>query len=588
MIPLLSSLALCLVLLLVGTGSLTEAAPAQAVPNTWQKGVTLQSRWADDFGGSASDGAIEQAKQANSNHVTLIIPLQQDNSYSTNIYKASFAPTDAALAHAITKAHSLGMQVTFKIHLDPNDGQWRAYINPDDRDTWFRNYSNWLYYCASLAQQNRVEQLIIGAELVSMSTATSNPDNTQRWRSMIAQVRQRFSGKLTYSANWGGCYFCEEFTHISFWDALDYIGISAYFELANYDNPSVSAIMDSWDWWNTNKIQPFQQSLGKPVLFTEIGYRSVDGAASQPWNWEKSGNYNPQEQSNGLDALMQYWSKYPWFAGMQYWAWKTDPNCCGAGNTDYEVQNKPGYNTMQSGFNSGTNTSSVSFSLVNASANPVSGPPGSNFSLQASIKASAAASALVDMEVYDAGGNKVYQQFADNQSFSAGQTRSFNFNWASPSNQTSGQYTLSVGVFTSDWRTNYAWSGNAASFNLSSGVNPTPTSTPGLTPTPTPPAGSYTLSVWWPANGVSVSGVQPFKARLENLDLGQYSMYWQVDGGQLNLMSDNSTDGPHKEASVNISGWNWRGSGPYTINFVAKDSGGRILQQQAIQIYVQS
>ncbi|HEX2914978.1 MAG TPA: hypothetical protein VH186_29565 [Chloroflexia bacterium] len=612
-----------LLCLLASTLALTGSSANASTPSTWQKSVTLNSTWNGDFGSASSDAAIDQARQANANYVTLIIPLQQDNINSTNIYRAPFTPTDAALVHAISKAHSLGMKVSFKIHLDPNDGNWRAYINPSDRDTWYQNYSNFLNYYASLAQQNGVEQMVVGAELISMAAATSNSDNTQRWRNMISQVRQRFSGKLTYSANWGGSGFTEEFTHISFWDALDYIGISAYFSLSNYDNPSVSDIMSNWDYWRTSTIQPFQQSIGKPVLFTEVGYRSVDGSASHPWDWWSGGNYNPQEQVNAIQALTQYWSNYSWFAGLQYWDWNTNPNCCGTGDTGYEVQNKPGYTAMQTGYSDGGSTPApVSFTLAGATVSPSSAAAGSTFSLNANFKASASSSALIDMEVYDSAGNKVFQHYMDNQAFSAGQTRTFTVSWATTSSQASGGYTLSVGVFSNDWSTVYLWSSNAASFTVGQSTAPTPTATPTSipntptptattapktptptpaqatptptpvqatpTPTPTPAAGQYSLEIWWPADGVTLSGVQPFKARISNLDLSQYNMYWQVDGGGLVLMSDNLTDAPHKEVAVDVSGWNWRSSGPYTVNFVAKDLNGNLLKQQSVQIYVQN
>ena len=51
-------------------------------------------------------------------------------------------------------------------------------------------------------------------------------------------------------------------------------------------------------------------------------------------------------------------------------------------------------------------------------------------------------------------------------------------------------------------------------------------------------------------------------------------------------MSDSYTDGPHKEASVNVSSWTWRGNGPYVVNFVAKDRRGRLLTQKSILVYV--
>lgn len=626
-------------LLFLATAPLFSAQPAQAAsPSSWQKSVTLTSKSADDFGSSSTDASIQQAAQTNANMVTLVIQLQQDNVSSPYIYTAWNNPTDAALTHAIAKAHSLGLKVALKIHLDSNDGQWRANINPSDRNTWYSSYANYLNYYAKLAQQNNVEEYIIGAELISMATSTSNSDNTERWDSMISQVRQEYSGKLTYSANWGGSYFSEEFAHIGFWNMLDYIGISAYFDLVNYNNPSVSDLEGGWDYWNTNDIEPVQQSVGKPVLFTEIGYRSVDGSAINPWDYNHQGNYNAQEQMNAIDALTQYWTQFSWFAGIHYWYWDTNSNCCGAGNTDYTVQNKPGQTTMQNDYSSGSGgTTAPTFSLVNASVNPASGGPGTSFALSANVKASANSSALIDMEVYDANGNKVFQNFASNQNFSAGQTQTFTFNWATTSSQAAGQYILSIGVFSNDWTTDYVWQGNASTIVVTSGSapTPTPTSQPTATPTPTtvaptstptpkptatptpkpttttvaatptstptskptatptsqptatptPSNGSYTIDVWWPTNGTTITGVQPFKALVENLALSQYTMYWQVDGGQLNLMNDNTTDAPHKESEVDVSGWNWRGTGPYTVTFVAKDLNGNILQTKAVQIY---
>jgi hypothetical protein len=87
-----------------------------------------------------------------------------------------------------------------------------------------------------------------------------------------------------------------------------------------------------------------------------------------------------------------------------------------------------------------------------------------------------------------------------------------------------------------------------------------------------------------------LSGTQPFKARLDNVVLSPYNMYWSVDGGQPNLMSDNSNGGDHKEVSVDLSGWTWRDAGdcwgPFSVNFIAKDLSGNLIQQKAVSIYV--
>ena len=93
------------------------------------------------------------------------------------------------------------------------------------------------------------------------------------------------------------------------------------------------------------------------------------------------------------------------------------------------------------------------------------------------------------------------------------------------------------------------------------------------------------VSVWWPTDGAHVSGVQPFKAMLSGSDVSQYDMFWQVDGGSWNWMDDNYADHPHKEASVDLSGWNWHGSGPYTVNFIARKN-GVVVAQSSVDIYI--
>jgi hypothetical protein len=100
---------------------------------------------------------------------------------------------------------------------------------------------------------------------------------------------------------------------------------------------------------------------------------------------------------------------------------------------------------------------------------------------------------------------------------------------------------------------------------------------------------SAPLNIWWPTDGSVVSGIQPFKARLENIPLTSYTMYWSVDGGQLNLMTDNAAGGDHKEASVDLSGWTWRDAGsaygPFSVTFSAKDQAGNPVESKTITIY---
>ena len=94
------------------------------------------------------------------------------------------------------------------------------------------------------------------------------------------------------------------------------------------------------------------------------------------------------------------------------------------------------------------------------------------------------------------------------------------------------------------------------------------------------------IEVWWPTNGVELTGTQPFKGLLKNRHIGEYIMYWQVDGGNLNLMPDSYADYPHKEASADVTNWNWKGKGPYVLTFVAKTHGGEVIAARDVTIYI--
>ena len=109
------------------------------------------------------------------------------------------------------------------------------------------------------------------------------------------------------------------------------------------------------------------------------------------------------------------------------------------------------------------------------------------------------------------------------------------------------------------------------------------------TPAPAPvsvTAASAVVQSWWPTANASISGVQPFKAVVSGMDAYSYAMYWQVDGGTLNSMNTDNTGYPHKEASVDVSKWNWNASGMYTITFVAKNSSGAVIGQTSVPVKV--
>lgn len=574
-------------LVFLASATITGTDRAQAAVSDWQKGATIFPTWTGDFDTANFRQSVQNLKATGATYVALVIPIYQANFSSSDIYPGGNTPSDQSITNAIAYIHSQGLHVMIKPHLDAQSGGWRADINAGNRDAWFANYGNFLNHLGDIGKQTGAEGMCIGTELVSMTTFTSNPDNTVRWQTVIGNLRTHFGGFLTYSANWGGGDFAEEIPHIGFWGSLDYIGISAYYPLAQgQSNPSIDALTGSWNYWDTNKIQTVHNQYNKPVLFTEIGYRSVNDAHNAPFDPNFGSGYNGTEQSNDYQALFQYWNNQPYMIGAYLWNWNSDPNNGGSGNTDYTPQNKPAQAVMTSWYSQGgsspvSSSGSAGTWTISASATALSTGQPSTISVHAAIT-DHAANAIVDVEIYDSTGAKIFQKFFGNQNLTSSQAGDYAVAWTPPAN---GVYTLKAGAFSADWSANYYWNDSVLPLSVGqNGGNPggatgTGTSSPS-------PAGNAVTDIWWPTDGATLSGLQPLKALLENKALSDYSMTWNVDSGQENGMYDSTADYPHKEAIIDFSGWNWNGNGPYKLNFTSRDGSGTVISRRSISIYV--
>ncbi len=549
----------------------------QAAVSTWYKGASVLPQSQTEFASDGFKESMRNLKAMGGTHVNFVIPYYQSNTQSTDIGRGWNTPTDESLIAGIQYVKSIGLQAQISIYLETYSHEWRAYINPQgtNRATWYRNYGDVLVYYGRIGEQQGVALFQLGAEMVNVSSGSFASSNTTRWNEMIARVRQVYSGKLTYSANRAQPdEWANEAPNIGFWDKMDYIGISAYYRLDNGDG-SPEAVKNQWLWIDNNYLKPLER-FGKPLLFTEVGYRSVDNARFYPWDHSIGGPYDPEEQTNLYKGLFEYWNGVPRMGGIVIWWWSSNPQYGGSGNTDYTPQNKPVQDVIKQWWSGGSTTPQPSpvFSATGAGTS-TSGSVGQALTLTASVTntGGAASDIIVDFEVYS-GNTRVFQDVVSGQAFSAGQTRQLTRSWTPSS---SGTYAFKIGVFNGNWTQTYTWNNSAATITIGSG---------GSTPPP-PPTGSATTEIWWPSDGARVTGVQPFKALVQGKSLSEYSMYWRVDNGGLVQMYDSQQDWPHKEALVDLSGWNWKGVGPYTITFVSKDAGGATISERSVQILVQ-
>lgn len=304
----------------------------------YQKGIAYVATDRNEYASAKSQKALDELFATGANYISILVTWYQEGMTSTDIYRADNTPSDEELAFVIAYAHAHGVRVMLKPQVDfSNDpDHWRGEItfnNEDDWAKWFASYRNFILYYAHFAQQNGVEEFSVGTELVATTTRSAD------WRAIIRAVRQQYSGLLTYSANHSG-----EEVQVQFWNDLDFIGVNVFYHITNYRTPTMDQILQGWD-------LPVHQLTGvhnnfpnQPIIFTEVGYPSMDLASVWPWNWHRDGAVDIQEQAMLYEGLFETWWYHPdrdWFRGMFIWNWLPDPDQGGLTDTSYTPHGKP-------------------------------------------------------------------------------------------------------------------------------------------------------------------------------------------------------------------------------------------------------
>jgi Glycoside Hydrolase Family 113 len=312
-----------------------------------QNGITYVGFGPECYSNLDSDISLHDLALTGATWISLVVQWYQDNIGSTIISPSPMTPIDASLIHAIGQAHSLGLKVMLKPHVellrDPT--HWKGDIGKNfttvaEWDQWFASYRAFIDHFAGLATAYGVDQFCVGCELEG---------TTQRaaaWRVVVADVRSRYTGRLTYASFEGG-----EETRISWWDALDFIGVDAYYPLSTKPDPKLTELKATWKLY-ISSLASLSAKWRKPILFTEIGYRSIAGTSMNPGDWQIQGRLDLQEQANCYEAAFESVYKLPWFAGLFWWCWSPNPTVGGRTDKTYSPHNKPAEQILMTWFGS--------------------------------------------------------------------------------------------------------------------------------------------------------------------------------------------------------------------------------------------
>jgi hypothetical protein len=283
---------------------------------------------------------IDEIAALGASHVSIVVQWSQNNVESHHIGPhPKETQAEAVVRGMIRRARSRGLRVMlFPIVWveQRGPGLWRGTLRPKNPGQWWGAYRAFILHFAELARSEGADVFSVGSELASMEA------DEVRWRTLIADVRRRFPGLLTYSANW------DHYEAVPFWDALDVIGMTGYHRLIPQpmtEQPPEATLRASWSavraalvsWRDTHWP-------GRRFLFTELGYPSLDGAAYRPWEYTLGGQLDLEEQRLCYAAFVDVWRDDPSLAGVFFWNWWGHG---GASDTNYTPRGKPALGVLR-------------------------------------------------------------------------------------------------------------------------------------------------------------------------------------------------------------------------------------------------
>jgi hypothetical protein len=158
---------------------------------------------------------------------------------------------------------------------------------------------------------------------------------------LIERVRRVYGGEVVYAASWDGA------RRVGFWDAVDMVGVDFYGSVTRRRDPGRLEILSGWQPW-LERLRLLHELTDRPLLLTEIGYRSVDGAGINPYLYGDDRTIDTGEQADLYWAALEALGSVDFVAGVYWWNWLADG---GAGRDDYTPGGKPAEEVLHDAWN---------------------------------------------------------------------------------------------------------------------------------------------------------------------------------------------------------------------------------------------
>jgi hypothetical protein len=323
---------------------------ARRKPNTpYFKGFNFAHEGYGIYNGYLSRKATEsltKQKEMGANTITIIpysyIRNSGDNDPTyLSLNKGAGSENDQGVIHSAYEAKQLGMSTLLKPQVFVDVG-WSGDMTFSTEAQWqqfFNYYYRWIRHYAFLAEIHNIEMLSVGVEFsIAMLTHQGN------WSKMIKNLRGLYSGQMTYCSNWG-----EEFETVSLWDELDFIGINSYYPLSNKNDATDEELTANFQTVKT-KIKNVYNTYKKPIVFTEIGFRSLNAPWKLPYSKGDNNIFNEEHQDRAYNVILKGIENEEWCHGILWWKFPSYLEYRGKENTSFTPNNKKAEVTVRKWF----------------------------------------------------------------------------------------------------------------------------------------------------------------------------------------------------------------------------------------------
>ena len=280
------------------------------------------------YGDADPGAAFAEIASLGATHVGIAVFWRQRDVRAVELAPdAAITVPDERLRAAIRRARAAGLRVFLLPIVDVERrklGEWRGTLAPADVELWWRAYQSFILHYAGIAATEDVALFSVGSELASTESWRD------RWFALISKVQRRYQGQLVYSANW------DHFKPVSFWNRLDYVGVTGYHELTGDKDAAVDELTASFR-RARDELVAFAREAGRPLLITEVGWPSQDGAATRPWDYTTRAAVDLEEQRRCYAAFAAAWDGGE-LAGVFFWDWN---GAGGPGDPHYTPRGKP-------------------------------------------------------------------------------------------------------------------------------------------------------------------------------------------------------------------------------------------------------